>query len=604
MGDDQRAIGLATAVRRSPDPAFEQTVEKLYKLLQRVDPVQASWLGLHGRHDAHLPEYSREAFDAALTGIRDLLTELDGYDPSHLAPEQETDLILARGFLSTHAALLERRPPWRVMPQAYLEDAVWGVYVLAHRDYAPPDERARSMLGRLREIPGLLRRAMENLEEPPSVFTETAVLCARGAAEFFREGLREFFDLLGSNGQRQQCERAAGEAVEAIHGYRDFLLGALMTRSVGEFRVGKVLFNRMLKDQHRVPFDADELIVLGERFYHETLRQVRATAARIRPGFNWSRLLQQLKEDHPANEGLVAAYSGAVEAARAFVSAKDLLTVPDGDPLDVVLTPAFARPLHPYAMYIDGGLFERAGRGTLWVTPVDPGASDERRSILLEGHSRCGIPVLALHEGFPGHHLQSCLAGRHPRRLRTLFPTPVFSEGWALYCEEMMHEQGFYACDEIRLLQLRDQLWRACRVIADVGLHTGKMSFNDAVGFLVRKAKLERPNAITEVRRYCAHPTQPMSYVVGKLLLLELRGDYEAERGDSFSLREFHDEVLSHGTMPIDLVRREMGIMRRADEKELYRSLTRNARPPRTARKTPAKAVETARRTGNGPRSK
>ena len=111
-----------------------------------------------------------------------------------------------------------------------------------------------------------------------------------------------------------------------------------------------------------------------------------------------------------------------------------------------------------------------------------------------------------------------------------------------------------------RLLQLKDQLWRACRVIVDVGLHTGKMSFNDAVNFMVKEAKLERVNAVTEVRRYCQTPTQPMSYMLGKLQILALLDDYKKKHGAKFNLRKFHDELLSHGTIPVKYVRMLMGL--------------------------------------------
>ena len=127
--------------------------------------------------------------------------------------------------------------------------------------------------------------------------------------------------------------------------------------------------------------------------------------------------------------------------------------------------------------------------------------------MLLRGHARFGIPVTALHEACPGHHLQHLRANQvkgHP--LRHIFTSSTFSEGWALYCEDLMYRHGFYIDDRVRLLQLKDLLWRACRVIIDVGLQTGQMGFTEAETFLVRKARLERPNARAEVRRYCANP--------------------------------------------------------------------------------------------------
>jgi uncharacterized protein (DUF885 family) len=126
-----------------------------------------------------------------------------------------------------------------------------------------------------------------------------------------------------------------------------------------------------------------------------------------------------------------------------------------------------------------------------------------------------------------------------------------------------MYQQGFYREDRSRLLQLKDLLWRACRVIIDVELQTGRMGFNEAVTFLVRKAHIERPNAVGEIRRYSAHPTEAMSCVAGKVQIEELLEDYKVARGDQFDLHAFHDDLLSHGTIPVELIRMEMGIPKR-----------------------------------------
>jgi uncharacterized protein (DUF885 family) len=131
----------------------------------------------------------------------------------------------------------------------------------------------------------------------------------------------------------------------------------------------------------------------------------------------------------------------------------------------------------------------------------------------------------------------------------------VFVEGWALYCEEMMYETGYYPDAQTRLMQLAMQLWRACRVVIDVSLHDGTMSFDDAVNLLVDTAKLERVNAEAEVRRYTQSPTQPMSYIIGKIEILRLRDDYRKQQGAAYNLKEFHDHLLSYGSIPIGLVR-------------------------------------------------
>jgi uncharacterized protein (DUF885 family) len=578
MGERRPGIGRQAGAG-SLDPEFERLAERTFKFIVSADPVRASWLGIHGKNDALLPDRSAEARKSEIEGLQELLKRFEALESHPLSSCQMTEMALARGFLGCRIVLEERRPSWRIMPQSYLESGISGLYVLILRKFAPPEERAHALLGRLKALPELLRQAQANVEEPPVLFTNAAVLYARGAQEFLHGAVNEFISDIADAGLRHQCERAAAEAGRSLEAYSEYLLGSLMTRSTGEFRIGKTLFNRLLREQHMIPFDADDLVVLGEKIYHETLREVRYTAARIRPGFNWSRLLRQLKEENAGGPDLLERYAAAVRSARRFVEEHRLVTVPPGEHLEVVPTPAFARPFYPYAGYIPPAPFESGAIGTFWVTPTDPNDPVERQNAVLREHCRFGVPVLALHEGYPGHHVQLSRANQVDRRLRTLFTSPTMAEGWALYCEELMYEQGFFGDERVRLLQLRDQLWRACRVIVDVGLHTGKMSFNDAVSFLVRKAKLERAIAAAEVRRYCENPTQPMSYVVGKLLIQELRDDYRAARGDAFSLRQFHDDLLSHGTIPIELLRKEMGVPRRNGEKEWLRILTRANRP-------------------------
>jgi uncharacterized protein (DUF885 family) len=179
---------------------------------------------------------------------------------------------------------------------------------------------------------------------------------------------------------------------------------------------------------------------------------------------------------------------------------------------------------------------------------------------VLRDHPRGGIAVTALHEGYPGHHLQFSLANRTESTARRVFWTPVFAEGWALYCEEMMWEEGFYTDPRERLLQLKDLLWRACRVVVDIALHTRGWSPEEAVDYLVREAALEPANARVEVQRYCAEATQPLSYAVGKREILSLRERWRALRGPEAPLREFHDHLLAWGTIPPPLIAQAMGL--------------------------------------------
>jgi uncharacterized protein (DUF885 family) len=188
-----------------------------------------------------------------------------------------------------------------------------------------------------------------------------------------------------------------------------------------------------------------------------------------------------------------------------------------------------------------------------------PPASDPEhvRAERLEGHPRAGIPVIACHEGSPGHHLQLSRAADHPSVARKAVRSNVFVEGWGLYVEELMTELGYLSSPETRLLRLKDVLWRAARVVVDAGLATGSMTFEQAVTFMVDGPKLERPNAIAEVRRYTYDPLQPSSYALGRAAILELRGRAK-RRG--FGMKQFHDTLLAAGSLPPTLLATEVGL--------------------------------------------
>jgi uncharacterized protein (DUF885 family) len=280
----------------------------------------------------------------------------------------------------------------------------------------------------------------------------------------------------------------------------------------------------------------------------------------IDPKKSWRKLVEELEEYHPAADQLEETYRREMMAARDFVREKRLVTIPVGEELEIRPTLPFDRPTLPYAAYMSPAPFEKEQKGFFYVTPIDVAQPPEAQRAQLKGHPSYGIPVIALHEGYPGHHLQLVLANRTKSKVRRVLATTVFMEGWALYCEEMMHEAGFYSDPRTVLFKLKNQLWRDCRVLIDVGIHTGAMTYDQAVDLLVDAAKLQKVHAEKEVTRYTGSPTQPMSYVIGKKQILELRRDYQKKMADKFQLREFHDRLLGFGSIPVVLIRKAMGI--------------------------------------------
>jgi uncharacterized protein (DUF885 family) len=237
--------------------------------------------------------------------------------------------------------------------------------------------------------------------------------------------------------------------------------------------------------------------------------------------------------------------------ARQHLIDKDIVTVPKGERIDVVPTPDYLRNVVPFAAYFEPPKFDRDPSGIYIVTSSvnnDPSAMRE--------HNYSAISNTSIHEAYPGHHLQLSVATRHPSLTRILIDAPEFVEGWGMYSEQLMREQGFDDAPNFRLNMYTDAIWRACRIILDIRMHRGEVDVEEAVRFLVEETSFEEPNARAEVNRYTYTPTYQLSYLLGKVLLLQLRADEQRRLGEKFSLKGFHDTLLRNGSLPISYHRR------------------------------------------------
>jgi uncharacterized protein (DUF885 family) len=526
----------------------------------RTSPVTATLEGIH-EHDRLLDEMSADALADAAARQRAFLGRLAAVDPAELSPDARLDRAVLTGQLQASVAGFEQVRAWEKDPAGYATTAVYGVFTLALRGFAPVDVRAEAAVARLAQVRRLLAQARANLAAAPPggvsprIFTETAVEVVKGGQGFLAEAVPRLAEQAGSRALSADLLRANADAMAAFGEYLEWLRTTHLTRSTGTFAVGRDAFDLKLRTEHGLPYDADQLAAIGREATSQAERSLDALARTIDPARSWLEQVEALKHDHPTPEGLLDAYRAEMRRARAFVLAEGLATLPPGETLEVIETPIFERPVIPYAAILTPAPFDEEQKSLFYVTPVDASLPEAERWEQLKGHSRHAIPVTCVHEAYPGHHLQLSRANRLGSRVRRVYWTPVFVEGWALYCEELMHEAGFYKDPRVRLFQLKDLLWRACRVVVDVGLHCEGMTPRAAVDFLVTRAHLERPNAEAEVRRYCASPTQPMSYLIGRREILALRDACRARAGRNFSLGEFHDALLSFGGIPVGLVR-------------------------------------------------
>jgi uncharacterized protein (DUF885 family) len=267
-----------------------------------------------------------------------------------------------------------------------------------------------------------------------------------------------------------------------------------------------------------------------------------------------------LKSRHCGPADIVKLYKAEIRKARAFLEREAIVPLPPEGFPRVEVTPAHERSHSGCTAYHPPALFGTDPAGALWLTLDTPGGNGNHEAFL-RGHPLDGIAAQVVRNVWPGHHLRALVQRRWGLRpLRWVFPATSFEEGWALYASELMEERGYFGKDSERLLRLNDQLVRACLVMIDVELHSSRLSWTEAIEFLVHKAHLERPAAAAEVRRACARPTLPSSDVLGKAQILDLREEVKEQQGARFDLFRFHEDLLSHGPIPIELIRLEMGL--------------------------------------------
>ena len=529
--------------------------------LLELNPVAATQLGDH-RWDDCLADYRLESLDSQHEELLAAQAELQAMDTTGFGLDARIDHTLVDQIFKSWIRNHEKFRGHRRNPGGYLDEALGGVVLLLLKEFAPLPDRLRSVLGRVRETPRVLRQCRENIvpAEVPPVWAEIALEEAEQAPGLF-VGLLPFMAAEAAPDLQPELAEAGQAAAQAVQELITWLQTVVVPQAAGDFAAGRELFDELLREDHMVDYDADQLLATGWEQFRQTRAQMEAVAREIDPIKTVRELLEASKADHPTAEGLLPAYEQAMAEIRQYVIDHGIAAIPPGESLRIVETPVYMRPLIPYAAYMAPGILEEKQDGIFVVTPVDPGSPPEEQEQKLKGHSWAKLPITALHEAYPGHHLQLVWANRQktiPRRMGSFLST-LFIEGWAFYCEELLEQMGYIARPVQRLARLSDQLWRAARIILDVSLHTRGMSVDEAVQFLVKECQLEPANALAEVRRYTGSPTQPQSYLMGKLAILGLIADYRRAH-PAASLRQVHDAILGCGSLPPRLMRRQLGL--------------------------------------------
>ena len=533
--------------------SFRDVERSYFDLYWHMDPVAATQAGVPG-HDDRYGRFGAEALAPHLAALKSISAALEEASVADL--DEEIDRTALLNEIRVTQLRFERLKPQAKNPEFWLSHLLGGLHHLLLSADRTPAEKAVAAIGRLEDIPDFLDDVRATLDEPVAVFVETAQRMSEGGRMLVRDMAAALAAQAPMHAARLAA--AADEAGKALTRF-DRDLDRWREMGTDHFAIGEEAFNFLLHYQHALRDTAPELWRYGLRLKEEIEADLVRLAARLDGGKPWPELVDKLRANHPSPNELVDAYAKEMARARDFVAAKKLAPIPEA-PLGVIPTPAFMRPVIPYAAYDSPGAYTKDRTGWFYVTVPDPRLPPDQQERILRDHCRYELAATALHEGYPGHHLHLVIAKGLASDVRKNLWTPLTVEGWALYCEDMMGEQGFYASDEELFFQRVHLLWRAMRILLDVGLHTRGMTVEQAVSQMVTELHVERGNAEAEVRRYCAWPAYQLCYAVGRRELLRLRDDFRAARGNDFSLRGFHDAVLPYGGLPVTLIRWGLGL--------------------------------------------
>ncbi len=541
---------LATA----GDARFDALVRDRFAALMRRYPVFATYLGLD-EYDGELADGSRDAVLAEIDAARSFVAALESLDvkdlSEHYAIERELALFATRReiFDDDVHRVWERR----VNAADEIGD---GIFLSFARGTRPLEERLSAIASRLEAAPRHIEEQKTRLgtERPVRLWNELELDAAASLPSLFGEVVGAAKLHLGEeHAEVARLEAASAATAQALESYSAWLREKL-AGATDEFALGSERYDELVGLRAFDDLDTDQILSIGEEQLERNREGRRTVAAEIDANATVEEVVDRVKSDHPADFATALDnYRSAMDEARQYVIEHSIASLPEGESLSVVETPEYLRNVMPFAAYFSPPKFGKgsAPKGLYVVTPSVDGATGAMRE-----HNYASIYNTSIHEAYPGHHHQLASANTHPSLVRTLVDAPEFVEGWAMYCEQMMREEGFDTAPSHWLMMYTDAIWRACRIILDIKLHRGEIGVADAIDFLVEQTGFERPNAAAEINRYTYTPTYQLSYLLGKVLLQRLRDDEKGRLGDRFTLRGFHDSLLREGSLPISFHRR------------------------------------------------
>ena len=557
---------LLAAPARAAEPFVDVAAERFDLLVTGflidyygTHPVRATRLGIH-MYDGRLPDFSQRALRVRRHELQGWLEQLEFIDRSSLRGDAHYDHRILEYAIRAELLELEEVRAWAHNPMLYNKVMADGLASLIDRRFAPLEERLLSAISRLKQFDGIIVAAKANLEDVPKLWAEIGLRNTQGTLDFLRNDAPQALHAQGLDDLPSKLvsrwERTRKRAIKNLEDYVEWLERVLVPRADGDFRLGRELLERKLQYEEHLPITVTQLSVMNERSIREYRSRVAKEVARISPERLPRDVMDAITADHPSPETLIDTARGYVETARDLVRERDLLTLPTDELPIVRSTPEYARS--GFASMSAPGPFEYVATEAYYnLTNVDPSWSADRQEQHLTYFNYPGLLGVSVHEVMPGHYVQLLYNRDLPTDLRKVFPSQCLVEGWAHYVEQMMVDEGLGDGDPaVRLAQLRRALQRHARWSATLSLHALGGTVDEAARAFSEIAYFAPFPALRETQRATYDPTY-LCYALGRMQILSLREAYRSyrlTRGEPFSLREFHDRLLTLG-LPLPMAR-------------------------------------------------
>lgn len=557
---------------------FSEVARRMAERFLSWDPALATQLGWHN-YDAILRDPSRKALEGQAAKLREFISTLSGYSDDELSEDERIDrdlgihLFKLKLFEITDLRMYER-------VSTACEEIGLSLLFLFSRNVPPFEERMQGIVSRLERVPGFLERSKGTLKDPYRLWNEIALESGEALPLLLEEINGVISESLLEPDFKSRAADAVSRASASIRAYNAWLRDEVLPVASHRFTLTPSEYETYL-GMKGYDVTMGETLEIG-RIYLKIVQKGMEEASRdIVPSGAVDAALDAMRANHPPTFAeALGEYKRSADRARAFVREMRLATIPSGERLVMMETPKFMRKVAPLAAQFEPGKYDGSDEGLFMLTP------DESSLELLHEHNYAAIGNTAVHEAYPGHHLQGICCNRNPSRLRAIVSSPDFSEGWALYCEDLMLSEGYNDTPLGRLASLNDLMFRLCRQVSEIELPRGGMTLDEATDMLHALCHMESNAARAEMTACAMNPTYYIAYFLGELAILQLRDELKAALGKKFTLGFFHDALLYAGCMPMQFMRRavsmkvrqEYGIELGPPRESLYRYAMRRAR--------------------------